>query len=186
MSELPAAKKSRVTKGFQPDWKKQWPWISGGPGAEDKPEDGVFCRLCMIHQKNNPILSRTGGKFVTAGFDTWNKAAQKLGGHDTSDLHKDSMQKERGAQVARQSGRSLQQMCMDGGLGKRDENRNYMRRVLDFLYFLIKHKQPNSLLAPLLELVAKYDNTSRTSLCCCKSSPSSPSVPCPSSAVFRL
>eukprot|EP00756_Hemistasia_phaeocysticola_P040435 Hpha_TRINITY_DN16864_c0_g1::TRINITY_DN16864_c0_g1_i3::g.150255::m.150255 len=93
MSELPAAKKSRVTKGYQPDWKKQWPWISGGPGAEDKPENGVFCRLCMVHQKNNPILSRTGGKFVTAGFDAWNRATQKLGGHDTSDMHKDSMQK---------------------------------------------------------------------------------------------
>jgi len=50
----PEAKKRKLEKVFQRSWAEKWPWL------EKNDKEGMFCKLCVKHKKNNAFTSPQG------------------------------------------------------------------------------------------------------------------------------
>ena len=78
-----------VQRLFQAAWFKQWTWLHY---SED---DAAFCFLCVKAYKENRQLwcKNFDPAFISTGFTNWKDASVKFRCHDTSNFHKEVVEK---------------------------------------------------------------------------------------------
>ena len=79
-----------VKRSFQAAWFKQWTWLH-----YSEEDDAAFCFLCVKAYKEDRKLSckNLDPAFISTGFTNWKDASVKFRSHDTSNFHKEVVEK---------------------------------------------------------------------------------------------
>ena len=82
-------------RSYQTSWEKDFPWLE-----YDSSKDRAFCPICkwaVLHNKINmaslqPLIQDSVKVWTESGYGNWKKGKQGIKKHNSSGIHKDSMQ----------------------------------------------------------------------------------------------
>lgn len=127
------AYKARLS--YRSQWESKHPWVY----CNDV-KNGMFCKLCQKFGKP-PATAR--GAWTTRGIVDWNHGTELLKMHNESNWHKESALTARMAE--QQSVLELQQSSAVRSLNeKKSRNRMIVLKLLQSVYFLVKHRIPHT------------------------------------------
>ena len=127
------AYKSKLT--YNASWKKIYPWMN-----YDSHLRGMVCTVCKDYGKV-PVQAR--GAWVTRAVDNWVKATELLKKHQKSEWHLAAMEKRALNQSAEEHG-DVVDVMVSASDEERKHNREVMKKLIQSLYFLVKHHIPHT------------------------------------------
>ena len=90
IDKLALLKLTAKKRAFQPQWYKQFPWLSVCISSNK-----VYCLYCRYASQHNLIaFSKMGEKtFTETGFHNWRKVVEKFKSHEGSHFHREAKMK---------------------------------------------------------------------------------------------
>ena len=120
---------------YNPAWKKRYNWMD-----YDSALNGMVCKVCMTYG-HAPAQAR--GAWITRGINNWVKATTLLAKHEKSDWHKAAVEKMALSQSAEEHG-SVVELITAATEEEKKENREFIKKLIRSLYFLVKHHIPHT------------------------------------------
>lgn len=128
LKRYPAREYSGQTRSFNRNWRTQYPWLE-----YSTTKDAAFCFACRHFP--NAFFTKAEKAFSHGGFRNWKKATRSLKAHDDSEGHAFAMQNWADFKLEKTTGGRIQN-ALDAGYAKTvEENRHYIRAVIDALLF---------------------------------------------------
>ncbi|XP_076347931.1 zinc finger MYM-type protein 1-like [Tachypleus tridentatus] len=162
LKRYPATEYSGQSRSFNKNWRDQHSWLE-----YSVTQDAAFCFTCCLF--SHAHFSKTEKSFTNEGFQTWKKATVSLKSHDNSAGHKFAMQAWAEFKLQKTKGARIQH-ALDASHAKAvEENRHYIRAVIDALLFTACHNEAQrghregsqsdnrGNFLELLDMISRYD-----------------------------
>ena len=108
---------------------RTWPWLT-----YDVEKDVVFCYLCVKSLQKKMTIKRADPSFVQRGFSYWKDATIAFKKHESSDCHKEA--------VDRSACPDVGEMLSSQHSQQKNENRECLLKILSNLKFLARQGIP--------------------------------------------
>ena len=123
----PARQYEQQKRSFNNSWYSSYAWLE-----YSIQQDAVFCFSCRHFNKSAPSA------YTYTGFNNWKKAVMSLKTHDTSTAHKNSMTFWAEFKNKLTDGARVRKMLDAGHAAFVQENRCYIRAVIESLLYTCK------------------------------------------------
>lgn len=127
--------KNKTSRTFQAAWFKQWKWLHY---CEEN--DVAFCFLCVKAYKEGKLSGKSSdAAFVSTGFTNWKDACVKFRTHDSSNSHKEAVEK---MVTLPSTTRDIGESLSAAHKMEKSQNRQMLMKILSNVQFLARQSLP--------------------------------------------
>ena len=155
--KFPVTNVANKNRSCQSQWFSTWKWLH-----YDASQNRVFCHPCSrAVQEKKCLNKRPSQVFTQSGFFNWKRATEKFREHESSECHRECVEKMAAKPVHKDIAESLSEQ----NRAEKEQNRECLKKIIETLKYLTRQGIPlrkggneaDSNFYQLLNLMAKHD-----------------------------